>query len=790
MGSTASEFDLQPDPRILPMLGEINLAQWKCAAELIDNGIDGFLSVLRAGRTVEDPEIHLTTPFLDEAGARFSVTDNGPGMSAEVLELAVKAGWSGNDPMTSLGMFGMGFNIATARLGLSTTVFTTRAGDSEWVGLKIDFDQLRTQRHFRTPRLAEPKADPSQHGTRIIVEKLKPEQRQWFSKAGNRTKLRDELKRVYSAMLRPAGVPMTLRIRVNGEGLEGRRHCVWGGPGSPDRVVQSARFGPVSAFRPIDIALEPRPFCQACWQWLPAHENVCPMCRNEAKVVKRERAVRGWVGLQRYLSETDYGIDFLRHGRKIEVASKDLFSWGAEEGREEKEYPIDDPRDRGRFVGEIHLDHCRVTYTKDRFERTDPAWADMTRIVRGEGPLRPDKASELGFAPNTSPLGLLFQVFRRSNPKLKKAGGWRNLLVVPSNEQAFEMARKFQAGDPEYQPDEAWWKLVEEADLQALIAKPGAAAGASEPPGPEDTIEGIEDVAPAKTAAPGKATAQTAAPLAPEPIKTPMRALTRDYSSDATEQKWRLAAFHVDATHPELGKGRPWRLIFRPQGGHEFLVNAAHPVFQSATLEPMDALLAEMAWSAMDFLRDRAGDLTYGEVLADLRRKYATATALDHGSLSNEARRTLGAVAATLAKNIEPSDATVLFKDLPLNDQKTILTRMATREAGSPQAIIGAGRFLEYAAPRAVADFVGRHPELFLDGKCWDMEYATVDYGMPEATEAARSQVTRHIQSLLSDAVWLAEQDPADLEQANRSRVLRALHALDLLTPTVEEATD
>jgi hypothetical protein len=33
----AQEFDLQPDPRVLPMLSEINIDQWRCIAELVDN---------------------------------------------------------------------------------------------------------------------------------------------------------------------------------------------------------------------------------------------------------------------------------------------------------------------------------------------------------------------------------------------------------------------------------------------------------------------------------------------------------------------------------------------------------------------------------------------------------------------------------------------------------------------------------------------------------------------------------------------------------------------------------
>lgn len=31
------ELDLTPAPRVLQMLGEINLEQWRCLAELIDN---------------------------------------------------------------------------------------------------------------------------------------------------------------------------------------------------------------------------------------------------------------------------------------------------------------------------------------------------------------------------------------------------------------------------------------------------------------------------------------------------------------------------------------------------------------------------------------------------------------------------------------------------------------------------------------------------------------------------------------------------------------------------------
>jgi hypothetical protein len=71
MAATGQDFDLQPDPRILPMLGEINFTQWKCAAELIDNAIDGFLSVIRSGGELRDPEIQVLMPLNEDPNGRF-----------------------------------------------------------------------------------------------------------------------------------------------------------------------------------------------------------------------------------------------------------------------------------------------------------------------------------------------------------------------------------------------------------------------------------------------------------------------------------------------------------------------------------------------------------------------------------------------------------------------------------------------------------------------------------------------------------------------------------------------
>ena len=476
------EFDLQPDPRILPMLGEINLVQWRCLAELIDNAVDGFLLANRQQTIISNPEVHIALPTSDSMSAQISILDNGPGMSPAILESAVRAGWSGNTPVGSLGMFGMGFNIATARLGTITTVWTTRKEDSEWHGLRIDFDTLQQQRHFRTPHLKRPKVKPHEHGTEVIIKPLKSEQRLWFAKAASRTRVSRELSKAYSSMLRKSGVPISFALFINRTPVQARHPCIW----SEERTVQTSRVRTIRAFRPFDRNLTDRPYCLACWQWLPAGQTECS-CGRGGKIIQREQRVHGWLGIQRFLSNSEYGIDFIRNGRKIEIGNRDLFVWRTDDG-EEPEYPIDDPRSRGRIVGEIHLDHCRVTYMKDQFDRNDPAWEEMYRTVRGDGPLRPDKARELGFRPNDSPLFELFQAFRRSSPKPKVAGSWARLFMVKNNDLAEQMAKKFHAGDPEYQEDTKWWELVEEED-RSLLTSPSTVGEEDN----ESALEGFTD---------------------------------------------------------------------------------------------------------------------------------------------------------------------------------------------------------------------------------------------------------------------------------------------------------
>ncbi|MDX0440637.1 ATP-binding protein [Sinorhizobium medicae] len=789
-----NEFNLEPSPRVLPMLGEINLDQWRCIAELIDNSVDGFLKQSREDAPFANARVDVILPAADKDGATVRIQDNGTGMTVEVLEQAVRAGWSGNNPIDSLGLFGMGFNIATARLGSVTEVWTTRKGDLEWHGLTIDFDELRRQRHFRTPKLSRPKADPEQHGTEVTIKRLKPEQRKWLVKNANQTALRKRLAQAYSAMLRTNGVPINFELYINNKRLEARRHCVW----NEDRVVPGVGGATTSAMIPINHTLPMRFYCTNCLTWVPeaTESEPCPLCSTEGSVVKRQRRIKGWLGIQRYLDQSEFGIDFIRNGRKIEISNKDLFSWNDGGESEEREYPTDDHRGRGRIVGEIHIDHCRVSYSKDRFDRADPTWNEMVQLLRGEGPLRPEKAKELGFPPNESPLFALFKAFRRTSPHSKTAGAYARILIAKENNLATEMATYFHDGHPEYQDDTKWWELVEAADRELLYGQAGQPGATSQPAGqPTDSPGGHGGLPPGIIDNPtpgGQPASQMPLPVAPTPapaapVRREIASLSRKYHHQSTGLMWNVVSYEVASIDPDLPAGVPWAIVLGdiPTKTYHYLYNPLHPIFQSITMTPRDGMLAHLAYMTADQTRGSKHTPDIASILSDFRSAYGDENALDFKALPADASAILVDVARALVNGCPEEERASLFNDLSVQEQTSVMRALAGKKIKPAEATID-GSFLQSAPSDIIKTLVIRRPELCFDGKIWDEPYGDLDYGDTEITEDARRSVLSKYVSLVSDAIWLSKQDLSDLGSASKDEIIRAVMSLQLLRPDVE----
>lgn len=219
-------------------------------------------------------------------------------------------------------------------------------------------------------------------------------------------------------------------------------------------------------------------------------------------------------------------------------------------------------------------------------------------------------------------------------------------------------------------------------------------------------------------------------------------------------------------------------------------MNTKHIVFRSATMTPLDALLAELAHKLADFIKSRTNAVPFSTILADLRDKYAGPMKLDAVTLTNSAAMLFRSISGTLPGNIDAEDGARLFADLPSSEQEAIHHKMASRAVSNPAKVVADGRFLEHASPRTVIDFVKSHPELFFDGRCWDAVYSELDYQHPAATSEARTRVMANHEALLRDAQWLAEQEPADVALASRERVLRSALAVDMLAPVSRGTVD
>ena len=145
------KFDFTPDPKVLLALTHTPMQPLDALCELIDNSIDSFYGAKIQGVKVDDPLIIVTVPSrkqISENTGLLRIQDNGPGMTPENAEKAIKAGFSGNNPYDTLGLFGMGFNISTGKLGNITTFMTSREDMSTYVKTVINLEKINRTKNY------------------------------------------------------------------------------------------------------------------------------------------------------------------------------------------------------------------------------------------------------------------------------------------------------------------------------------------------------------------------------------------------------------------------------------------------------------------------------------------------------------------------------------------------------------------------------------------------------------------------------------------------------------------
>ena len=789
----AATVDITPSPRILRTLGEIPFEPWQCLAELIDNSVDAFAEATRAGVALPDKRITVawSTEAVGTPDRTIEILDNGPGMILSQLQNAARAGYSSNDPVNNLGLFGMGFNISTARLGENTRLLSATKNCSAWTGIEIDFAKLIGSKSYDAKVIVEPKKSPNEHGTKVVVSRLKGET--YARLRDHETQVRGQLENIYSTML--GGIDVD--IYLQGKKLSPRHHCVWGGTRYVQREAKH-----IPAVIEIDRDLGNALFDLERNAYLSWDEKERVMAENPEgvyppNIIERQKRLRGWVGIQRYADPNDFGIDFIRNGRKVLISNKELFYWANPMTLTSKlEYPVElGTTVGGRIVGEVHVDYLLPTYQKNDFDRTDPSWRQTVEALRGVGPILPRDRTAMGYSdPNSSPVGLLANAYRRMDP------GTKCLYIDKSTARI--LLERFKNRDTDFLTDDKWWKAAQEADRQAATRGADAAAEvdagttSSDDPGDYGPTATTPALSPLPLSTPSvvggtsgpvaainpAVTSQATSTLGSLMLKSSqVISWTGPYAYGSTPpmqvKVWELKSDHI----LRFGVEVPFAFF---QDGIEcdFIFNPRHPLLSQYPIEPRQMLCLYLA--ELFKARDRARDV--GELYASLVQNRLQDLRVDKVSLQEKAGAMFDRLRHRFLSQLESRKVDVLacihessgeVEETVMNllfDSRLVLTFQNKEPDGFAA--------LEYVPFRTLLRLVDRFPRELFDGKVFVAPYATLSLDDTQANERARSESKDRVMSFLKDALWVLGQAGAISASRGKDELSRCAHSINFLS--------
>lgn len=774
--------DITPTPRILRILGDIPFQIWQCFAELMDNSLDAFTKASKKELEIDYPRIDVcwSNSSVGVGEREIEIRDNGFGMPLKVLNNAARAGFSSNDPVDNLGLFGMGFNIATARLGEQTLFLSSTKGDKEWVGISIDFGELIKGGTFHAPIVRLAKDNPSESGTRIIIRRLKDN---IFSQLNTKqTAIRQQLEKIYSAILNENKYD----IYIQGKALRSRPHCIWG---ETRYVVR--KNNKIFARQEIDRDLGESYFDLERNRYLSDDESTeidIDSSKGAAlpiDVVKRSRRLRGWLGIQRYADPVDFGIDFIRNGRKILMGDKSLFHFThPDTGVEICEYPIElGSTVGGRIVGELHVDYLIPTYQKNAFDYNDRGWRVTTDLIRGAGPILPGQRKLLQLTnDNDSPLGRLINAYRRVDKGTK-------CLYVPKDYTS-DLKRRFYSRESDYISDEKWYEIAQECD------KSSAEGAVSTPvdPGnaPTDDVDDYFDETDSENPDPKVPDSDTIdEPSTQEPEKDSDRdsLIQRSVRSQSLTGRYgfgdvspmEISAMRVaDGEIMVNGQSVPSRL-FRDGIEVDFFYDPSHEVLSQFPITPKQLLLHTL--SEEFWLRDN--DVTiqrafHGLVLTHMSEERINSQVLQDradailSTIRERLPNLLGPVFLNVKSMIEESEPELEDLTTELLNQDSELFQ-SFQESGE-----GSERSLLYVSPKTIRRLIEKFPEDLFDDKLFHHPYSNIRVGNKSLRERLRKGSIERIQSYFRDVVFIRDNGYGDGVK-KKQELQRILNSIDLL---------
>ncbi|MDR1001804.1 MAG: ATP-binding protein [Oscillospiraceae bacterium] len=789
--------DITPTPRILRTLGEIPFQTWQCIAELVDNSIDAFLS--NEANAPEDYEKKITVSWTGDAVAAadrtVEITDNAYGMTIEQLQNAVRAGYTSNDPIGNLGLFGMGFNISTARLGELTKILSTQKGDPEWVGVEIDFQKLIDSKHFDAPIIREPKIDPSVSGTKVKVSHLKPGILSELPIKEN--DIRQRLEAIYSPLLNTKDIA----IYVKGRRLMPRNLCVW----SASRfVIYNSQN--VSARVDIDRKLGDALFDLSKNAYLTADEAEKYYLDQQegidlpSNIVERSKRLTGWLGIQRYADPNDFGIDFIRNGRKILISDKSLFQYeNPITGQKELQYPLElGTSIGGRIVGELHVDYLLPTYQKNDFDRADISWIHTIEAICGMGPFLPKSRKAMGFLDsNTSPLGMLVNAFRRVDKGTK-------CLFAP-NEVAKNYAAQFKKNQRDYMDDTLWWKAAQEEDQkQNTGGMRSTEVNKGETPSDDigsyfGTPDSGSTVNVGNLSSDQNASSTTASqqisPVSVAPETSILDELIQ-MSTKVTQMSGKqyrfgnLAPLNVQVYELNKGaiylKGERKPTFFASDGIEcDFVYDPTHSVLTQFPITPKMLLLQYLAEKLK--ARDNLADLVL--VYSDLVESSMPEAKIDRQTLQDRASSAFELLRERLSVALKPRAVDVLKVvheavgdvEETLNSIQSNSALIKAFQSCTPEGF-GA---IDFVPQKTLVRLVEKFPEDVFDGKALSTLYLEIQLPDENATKRVRDESKERVISFLKDALRVATNSISG-QREQKNELARASLSVDFLLKELE----
>jgi len=735
------------------MLGEIDFKAWQCLCEIIDNSIDAYVG----SDSFERPTIKVILPARNvnelKPSQYLEIKDDGEGMTFEALSRSLKAGFSSNNPVDKMGLFGMGFNISTARLGHRTEVITSTKESKEFLKVTIDFQELEKEGHFLAPVERVPKKadEMGKHGTSIRITKLRTDN---LRALYQRKKITQKLGKIYGRILREKSIDLI----YHGQKCKPFKHCIW----SAERSGQS-KSGPVPAVINIDHILDEKKYCSICWVWLDNYESHCPSCGENTGILSRERRIKGWLGIQRYFAKEHYGIDFIRNGRVITELDKSLFFWQNQEQELELEYPIDGHGALGRIVGELEIDFVKVSHQKDSFQKDTQDWRDVVLHIRGDAPIRPNIGKNLGYPPNTTPVAELFSAFRKAKAGIKNLVPQRpNGSAMISDEEIKDYVRRFESGESDYQSDEKWWDLVNRASVQPQ-------------PTSQDGVTGGDPFAPKPPPAKNE---NYPVPLvsigAVKEVKTvPDPLLAKMYSIDLFDNiAIRVVAEKALEGDHENGFSVSLKgvvLVFR------YWPNST--AFEKNLLRPEDFLINELAYHLHSTAQNEVSKIPITAVELALREKYFSELYPTVEELHRQVEVFNSELITQLRSEITQGDFN--YHDIPPTDLAGIKKRMAQNEVLDDLQMTEAlekCEFLSYAPFNIIRDITCSNPQLVFGRGFFKIEWSD-----PADESSVMHTYLRDLRSFLGDIDWFLMNRSSLKNTLWRAKAKRLASALEIL---------